>query len=103
MNPTNSRIALFDAIKCIMVLCVIFTHLDWSVEQRQWFIFPYFVDMAVPIFLLLSAYFRTNKWNTKQETLKLKFSSGIKESINMLCLYAIVMAVNVLLSYSRTI
>ncbi|HEM5327119.1 acyltransferase [Streptococcus suis] len=102
VNKSNpNRIALFDTIKCIMVLCVIFTHLDWSVEQRQWFIFPYFVDMAVPIFLLLSAYFRANKWDTKQETLRLKFSSSIKESINLLYLYAIVMAVNILLSYAN--
>ncbi len=33
VNKSNpNRIALFDTIKCIMVLCVIFTHLDWSVE-----------------------------------------------------------------------
>ncbi|HFU4518378.1 TPA: acyltransferase family protein [Streptococcus suis] len=101
MNPTNSRVALFDTIKGIMVLCVIFTHLAWSVEQRQWFIFPYFVDMAVPIFLLLSAYFRVNKWTVKQATLRMMYSSGIRESFKMLYLYAIVMVVNVLLSYSN--
>ena len=45
-----------DVIKGICILLVVFTHFSWSEDDRLRFLFPFWVDMAVPIFMIVSGY-----------------------------------------------
>ena len=53
---TKNRNRTLDVIKGIAILLVLFTHYEWTGEQRQFFVFPYIVDMAIPIFMIISGY-----------------------------------------------
>ncbi|MGN0765763.1 MAG: acyltransferase family protein [Christensenellales bacterium] len=60
-RPQRTRNHLFDLIKTICILMVVVTHISWTGEERKFFVFPIIIDMAVPIFLIISAYLRENK------------------------------------------
>lgn len=47
---------LIDVIKGVCILFVIFTHYDWSNEQWHKMLFPFWIDMAVPMFMIISGY-----------------------------------------------
>ncbi len=55
----NTRYAWADYLKFICIIAVIITHNPWSLEQRIMFGFNFHIDMAVPIFMILSGYFST--------------------------------------------
>ncbi len=52
----NERIHLLDLIKGILIIFIIITHYNWTVEQRRMMLFPYWIDMAVPVFMIISGY-----------------------------------------------
>ncbi len=45
-----------DLLKGIAILMILFTHFKWNEEQRHIFIFPWLINMAVPIFMIISGY-----------------------------------------------
>lgn len=45
-----------DTIKGVCIVFVIITHAQWSAEERLRYFFPYWIDMAVPIFMIISGY-----------------------------------------------
>lgn len=45
-----------DFIKGLCIVFVIVTHLDWEDSERLKYLFPYWIDMAVPIFMIISGY-----------------------------------------------
>lgn len=45
-----------DVIKGLCILLVIFTHSAWQDNQRLTFLFPFWVNMAVPVFMVISGY-----------------------------------------------
>lgn len=54
-SPTKGkRIDLLDYLKAISILMVIITHYDWAKKTSPAFIL--FIDMAVPIFMIISGY-----------------------------------------------
>ncbi len=58
-KPGN-RSLLIDSIKGLCILFVVITHFPWSSEQRTLLLFPFWIDMAVPVFMLLSGYLTAN-------------------------------------------
>ncbi len=50
----KKRIALIDYLKAICVILVIVTHYDWA--EKNYYIFTMFINMAVPVFMILSGY-----------------------------------------------
>ena len=50
----KKRIELIDYLKAICVIMVIFTHYDWSEKCTP--LFTMFINMAVPVFMILSGY-----------------------------------------------
>ena len=46
-----------DFLKGICILLVIFTHCTWTEAERLKYLFPFWVDMAVPVFMILSQIF----------------------------------------------
>lgn len=52
----SDRQTILDILKGICIIFVIVTHYDWSDKQRLLGLFPYIIDMAVPIFMIISGY-----------------------------------------------
>lgn len=50
----KQRNHFFDLIKGICILFVIITHYVWLDSERKFFLFPFLVDMAVPIFMIIT-------------------------------------------------
>ncbi|MCR5792756.1 MAG: acyltransferase family protein [Lachnospiraceae bacterium] len=58
-KTAKKRFHSIDFIKGICILFIIITHYAWSHEERIQFLFPFWIDMAVPIFMIISGYFYT--------------------------------------------
>lgn len=52
----SNRIVILDILKFICIVMVIVTHYEWTDEQRRQLLFPYWIDMEVPVFMLISGY-----------------------------------------------
>lgn len=51
-----NRITVLDWIKAISIILIIITHYSWSAEQRWKLAFPFWIDMAVTIFMIITGY-----------------------------------------------
>lgn len=52
----QGRNRTIDFLKGVSILLVLITHYAWTEEQRVNPLFPYVIDMAVPIFMIISGY-----------------------------------------------
>lgn len=52
----NKRYHSIDFVKGILILCVIITHYAWQNHERLKLLFPFWVDMAVPLFMVISGF-----------------------------------------------
>ncbi len=57
-NNNTERNNLIDLLKGISIIMIIITHCDyaWDGNKRLLFGFPFWIDMAVPIFMIISGY-----------------------------------------------
>lgn len=57
-NSVNSanRLQHLDFYKGICILFIIITHYNWTDQQRLAYGFPFWIDMAVPIFMVITGY-----------------------------------------------
>ncbi|MBE6005389.1 MAG: acyltransferase [Lachnospiraceae bacterium] len=90
MNERNTTI---DFLKSLAIIMVLITHYNWSDEQRKLIIFPYIIEMAVPIFMIISGYvgtlsFKKHDINTLNDAYKLSiiFKKMIRYTIPYLML-----------------
>ena len=54
-----------DAIKGICILFILITHYNWTDRERLFLLFPFWVDMAVPVFMIISGYVYTISYRKK--------------------------------------
>ena len=52
----KTRISCLDVYKGICILFIIITHHNWTNEQRLHLLFPFWIDMAVPVFMVITGY-----------------------------------------------
>ncbi len=45
-----------DVIKGIAIILVMITHYEWTEDQRKIFVFPFIINMAIPIFMVITGY-----------------------------------------------
>ena len=50
------RNVFIDNLKGVCILFVIITHFSWTWTERLRMLFPYWIDMAIPIFMIISGY-----------------------------------------------
>lgn len=50
------RLHEIDILKAISILLVLITHLRWTDLERKFFLFPFFIEMGVPFFMMISGY-----------------------------------------------
>ncbi|MDH6603154.1 peptidoglycan/LPS O-acetylase OafA/YrhL [Bacilli bacterium PM5-9] len=53
----NKRIEIFDIIKGISAIFIIITHFVFTREQRLQHLFPFYIDTAVPFYMMITGYF----------------------------------------------
>lgn len=85
-----------DVLKGICILLVILTHFDWVEPQRLKYLFPYWMNPAVPIFMIISGYvfaesFKRKNVETFKEAYNLKsiIDKVIRYTIPLIIIYAI--------------
>ena len=54
-----------DVLKGICILLVILTHFDWVEAERLQYLFPYWMNPAVPVFMIISGYLFTASFQKK--------------------------------------
>lgn len=63
---TMERNKTIDVMKGMCILCVVLTHYTWTQIERNKFLFPFWVDMAVPVFMILSGYVYAKSFANKK-------------------------------------
>ncbi|MBQ6560409.1 MAG: acyltransferase family protein [Erysipelotrichaceae bacterium] len=77
-----------DLIKGILIIFIIITHYNWTDEQRRMMLFPYWIDMAVPVFMIISGYVYALSYKRKKIT-SLKDAYEYKEIASKLIRYSV--------------
>lgn len=54
IKMNSSRNNTLDILKGIAIISIIITHFAWTASQRMNILFPYYINMAVPIFMFVS-------------------------------------------------
>lgn len=85
---TPNRNQTLDVLKGICIILVIFTHFSWTAEERLALCFPLWVDMAVPIFMLISGYVNALSYQRKGIT-SLRKSFTIKNLLKPFIRYTL--------------
>lgn len=85
-----------DVLKGICILLVILTHFDWVEAERLKYFFPYWMNPAVPIFMIVSGYVYTESFKRKnvstfKEAYALKgiLDKAIRYTVPLLMIYVI--------------
>lgn len=56
MNSQTERNSILDILKGICIVFIVITHFSWTAEERLKYLFPFWIDMAVPTFMIISGY-----------------------------------------------
>jgi len=56
VQNAKNREGIVDLLKGICIILVCITHYEWTSAERKEMLFSWWVDMAVPIFMILSGY-----------------------------------------------
>lgn len=98
---TNNRNHFIDVLKGLCIIFVVFTHAGWTHEQELKMFFPFWIDMAVPFFMLISGYvytksFLKNEINVLDSAYNKKYfiKNVIRYTIPYLVMYLIEISVN---------
>ena len=85
-----------DVLKGICILLVILTHFDWVEAERLRYLFPYWMNPAVPVFMIISGYVFTESFKRKdvstwKEAYNLKsiVDKAIRYTVPLLIIYTI--------------
>ena len=74
----EGRNHFLDSLKGICIILVIICHYDWTASQRLYMLFPFIVNMAVPVFMIISGYvyylsYQKNNITTFEESWSINF------------------------------
>lgn len=64
-EETKTRNSMIDIIKGLGMVIIILTHFNFSNDERLRFLFPFWVDPAVPIFIIISGYMYAMSYQRK--------------------------------------
>ncbi|MCM1404381.1 MAG: hypothetical protein NC133_02670 [Prevotella sp.] len=66
MEPMRNR--AIDLLKGVCILFVVITHFSWTANERLMLGFPFWINMAIPIFMLVAGYVNTLSYLRKNIT-----------------------------------
>lgn len=61
-NPADGRYHSIDFVKGLCIIFVIISHYAWDYTERLKLLFPFWIDMAVPIFMVITGYVYTKSF-----------------------------------------
>lgn len=74
----KQRYFSIDLLKGICILLVVFSHCTWTATEESLLLFPFWVDMAVPIFMIISGFVSAKSFQRKGvSTLKSAYSAKL--------------------------
>ena len=82
-------------LKMVCVIMIIITHVSWTDSARSFFAFPYLIEMAVPVFMIMSAYLRANKIEKVGIKRFLSVRSSLTSLGNLMVAYVIVAVIEI--------
>ena len=104
----KKRNHFIDLLKGVCIIFVIFTHSGWTDSQTLKLLFPFWIDMAVPIFMLISGYVYTKSFNKNEiETLDSAYNKNylvkhiIRYTVPYLVMYFIEIGLKVFLDLKK--
>lgn len=65
MIKEYDRKSSIDLLKGIAIILVVITHYSWTYDERMKMFFPFWVDMAIPIFMIISGYVYSQSFERK--------------------------------------
>lgn len=63
----QARLIYLDLYKGICILFIIITHYKWEDIQRRYLLFPFWIEMAVPVFMVITGYLSTMSLDNKSD------------------------------------
>ena len=66
----RARLNYLDFYKGICILFIIITHYEWTNQQRLNALFPFWIDMAVPVFMTVTGYVSAMSFEVHEHSLK---------------------------------
>lgn len=88
----SGRQEFLDVIKGFCIICVIATHFSWSQQERLLYLFPFWIDMAVPVFMIISGYVYALSYK-RHNVERLKDAYTIENMLNKIVRYTIPFAI----------
>lgn len=80
----KERKLYIDILKIVAIILIIITHDSWALDNSELLIFPLVIDMAVPIFMIVSGY---NYANGNHLCLKEEYKAlGMRKRLNRILL-----------------
>lgn len=76
-ETSHARERHIDLFKGILIILIVVTHFAWEDEERLRYLFPFWIDMAVPLFMMISGYafvrsFQKSKINSLSDAYSVK-------------------------------
>lgn len=65
-----------DVYKGVCILFVIVTHYAWTLAQRKALLFPFWIDMAVPVFMVITGYLSAMAFQKQNQSLGMAYRLG---------------------------
>jgi len=88
-----------DTIKGICILFILITHFTWSDGERLQFLFPFYIDLAVPMFMFISGYVNCTSFDQQQNTDLYSSHRMIKSAIRFTIPFTIVFIIEVCMCF----
>ena len=61
-NPTDGRYHSIDFVKGVCIIFVIIAHFEWTQTERLKYLFPFWIELAVPVFMVISGFVYTKSF-----------------------------------------
>lgn len=96
--PENEkkRIEGIDLLKAVSIIFIIITHFDWQENERVTALFPFYIDIAVPIFMTITGFNFFESFERNQSSI---FKWQLKRLKRVLIPWIISLIVQIILLY----
>ncbi len=96
MMGNEYRQTNLDVLKGMCILAIVVTHFPWSAEERLKYLFPFWIDMAVPILMIISGYVYAYSYR-RHMIIRLEDAYSLQRITNKIIRYTIPFAITYLI------
>lgn len=95
----DGRNHFLDVLKGICIIFIVITHFAWQEEERLQFLFPFWIDMAVPVFMIISGYVYAFSYR-KNEIVSMEKAYALNNVIDKIIRYTIPFLIALMLEHA---